>query len=209
MSISRYEEVLSYWFPQGFDADAETLRVQSRRWFRGGAEVDQEIRDRFSHLLSQARRGELDAWAETPRGRLALIIVLDQFSRSIYKGSPLAYAQDSEAQWLALDGMNAGMDRALTDAERLFFMLPLGHSEDLDLQERCVRYFEAELAQAPEYLHWWYEVNVSQSRGHRDVIARFGRHPHRNEILSRPSTPEELEYLRTETPVHQRKTAYT
>jgi uncharacterized protein (DUF924 family) len=209
MLVCHYREILDYWFPQGFDANSETLRTQSRHWFRGGAEVDLEIRDRFSHLFSQAKRGELDIWAAIPRGRLALIIVLDQFSRSIYKGSPLAYAQDAEAQWLALDGMNAGMDQDLTVFERLFFVLPLGHSEDLDLQNRCVDYFDAELAHAPEHLRWWHEVNVYQSSGHRDVIARFGRHPHRNEILGRSSTAEELEYLRLEGPVHQRKTAYT
>ena len=86
------EEILSYWFPLGYDADPETLRQQVVRWFQGGPEVAQEITELFSPVLEQARRGELDWWANTPRGRLALIIVLDQFSRTVYRGTPLAYA---------------------------------------------------------------------------------------------------------------------
>ncbi len=104
------EEVLSYWFPPGIhEADAETYRLQVLRWFQGGPEVDREIAERFAPLLERARRGELDRWAETPRGRLALIIVLDQFSRSVYRGTPMAYAQDPTAQRLALEGIDAGM----------------------------------------------------------------------------------------------------
>jgi uncharacterized protein (DUF924 family) len=205
--VSNPETILSYWFPRGYDANAETLREQSRQWFRGGPEIDREIGDRFSGVLEQARKGELDHWAETPRGRLALIIVLDQFSRSIFKGSPLAYGQDIKAQQLATEGLDAGIDSGLTEAERLFFVLPLGHSEDLALQERNVRYFEAEMAKAPTHLRWWQEVNLYQASGHRDVIARFGRHPHRNEVLGRASTPAEQAYLSREVPVHKRRTA--
>jgi uncharacterized protein (DUF924 family) len=203
--VSDPEEILSYWFPPGYDADAETLRQQTMRWFRGGPEVDEEITGRFAPVLERARRGELDSWADAPRGRLALIIVLDQFSRSVYRGTPIAYAQDPAAQRLALEGIEAGMDRGLTDAERLFFMLPLGHSEDLALHERSVRYREEEVADAPPHLRWWHEHNLYQAKGHRDVIARFGRHPHRNEVLGHSSTPEELEYLRDEVPVHKRE----
>lgn len=207
--MSSSEEVLSYWFPLGYNADTDTLREQSRRWFRGGAEMDSEITERFGHVLDQARRGELDAWAETARGRLALIIVLDQFSRSVYKGVPLAYAQDPKAQQLALEGIDAGMNYSLTDAERLFFMLPLGHSEDLALQKQSVRYYEEEVTKAPAHLRWWHEANLYQAGGHHDVIARFGRHPHRNELLGRPSTLEEQEYLRSEVPVHRRQTPFS
>ncbi len=100
----------------------------------------------------------------------------------------MAYAQDPTAQRLALEGIDAGMDRDLTDAERLFFMLPPGHSEDLALQERGVLYRKEEVADAPPHLRWFHEANLYQARGHRDVIARFGRHPHRNEVLGRSST---------------------
>ena len=171
----------------------------------GGPEVDREITERFGELLERARRGELDHWADTPRGRLALIIVLDQFSRNIYRGSPLSYSQDEKALRLALEGIEAGMDRELTPVERNFFWLPLGHSEDLALHERGVRHAEEEAANAPPHLRVMAEFGVSQARAAREVIARFGRHPHRNEVLGRTSTPEELEYLRTETPPHLRQ----
>jgi uncharacterized protein (DUF924 family) len=200
------EEVLSYWFPEDLaEADLETLRRHGKRWMAGGPEVDREITQRFGELLERARRGELDYWADTPRGRLALIITLDQFSRNVYRGSPLSYAQDEKALKLALEGIDLEMDRELTVAERNFFWLPLGHSEDLALHERSVLHAEEEATDAPPGLEPMYELGISQAKAAHSVIARFGRHPHRNEILGRTSTPEELEYLRTETPPHLRR----
>jgi uncharacterized protein (DUF924 family) len=200
------EEVLSYWFPEDINnADPEARRRQGERWMHGDPEVDREISERFGQVLEQARRGELDHWADTPRGRLALTVVLDQFSRNVYRGSLLSYAQDEKALELALEGIDAGMDRELSPMERIFFWMPLGHSEDLALQERSVRHKEEEAANAPPHLRAMAEFGISQAKGARDVIARFGRHPHRNEILGRTSTPEELEYLRTETPPHMRR----
>ena len=200
------EEVLSYWFPEGIDdADPEALRRQGQRWMGAVPEVDREITERFGGVLEQARRGELDHWAETPRGRLALIVVLDQFSRHVYRGSPLSYSQDKEALELALEGIDSGMHRQLGAMERLFFRLPLAHSEDLALHERGVLHAQEEAANAPPHLKAGAEFGVSQAKAAREVIRRFGRHPHRNEILGRESTPEELEYLRTETPPHLRR----
>ncbi len=205
--MSSPEEVLSYWFPEDdiFDTDRETFGRQMQWWLQGGPEVDREISERFGQVLEQACSGELDFWAETPRGRLALIVVLDQFSRNIYRGSPLSYAQDPKALELAVQGIDAGMDRELTPMERIFFWMPLGHSEDLTLQERRVRHKEEEAANAPPHQRAMAEFGISQAKAARDVIARFGRHPHRNEILGRTSTPEELKYLRTETPPHMRR----
>ncbi len=203
--MSGSEEVLSFWFPPGHDADGETLNRQSMWWFRGGPEIDGEIIERFAPVVERAHRGEFDFWADTPRGRLALIIVLDQFSRSVYRDTPKAYAGDSKAQRLALEGIEAGMLHSLTDTERLFFTIPLGHSEDPALHDFGVHLREGEVANAPPHLREWHEVVLYQATGHRDIIARFGRHPHRNEILGRPSTPEEIEYLGKEVPVHQRK----
>jgi len=205
--VSSPEEVLSYWFPEDdiFDTDRETFGRQMQWWLQGGPEVDREISERFGQVLEQARSGELDFWAETPRGRLALIVVLDQFSRNIYRGSPLSYAQDPKALELAVQGIDAGMDRELTPMERIFFWMPLGHSEDLTLQERRVRHKEEEAANAPPHQRAMAEFGISQAKAARDVIARFGRHPHRNEVLGRTSTPEELKYLRTETPPHMRR----
>jgi uncharacterized protein (DUF924 family) len=200
------EEVLSYWFPEGIDdADPETRQRQVQRWMAGGPEVDREITERFGETLEQARRRELDHWADTARGRLALIVVLDQFSRNVYRGSPLSYAQDEKALRLAVEGIELGMDRELGAMERMFFWLPLGHSEDLALHDLSVSHAEEEAANAPAHLRAGAEFGVSQAEAARDVIARFGRHPHRNEILGRDSTPEEIEYLRTETPPHLRR----
>ena len=121
---SEAEEVLSYWFPEDLvSADLETLRRHGQRWMHGGPEVDREITERFGEVLERARRGELDHWAQTPRGRLALIIVLDQFSRNIYRGSPLSYSQDEKALRLALEGIELGMDRELTPVERDFLVV--------------------------------------------------------------------------------------
>jgi uncharacterized protein (DUF924 family) len=205
--VSSPEEVLSYWFPEEdiFDADQATFGRQMQWWFQGGPEVDREITERFAEVLEQARKGELDHWAQTPRGRLALIVVLDQFSRNVYRGSALSYAQDEKALELAVEGIDAEMDRELGPMERIFFWMPLGHSEDLALHERIVRNQEEGTANAPPHLRAMAEFGISQARAARDVIARFGRHPHRNEILGRTSTPEELEYLRTETPPHMRR----
>jgi len=163
------QEVLSYWFPSGIhDADADTYREQWLRWFAGGPEVEREITGRFGGVLERARRGELDSWAETPRGRLALIIVLDQFSRSVYKGTPLAYAQDPAALRLARAGIEAGMDRDMEVAERLFFTLPLGHAEGPDHQERldlAVRRAEEQVELAPAYLKPMYEFSSGRLKG--------------------------------------------
>ena len=130
----------------------------------GGPEVDREITERFGDVLERARRGELDHWAATPRGRLALIIVLDQFSRNIYRGSPLSYSQDAKALELALEGIELGMDRELGAMERNFFWLPLGHSEDLAIHGRSVRHAQEEAANAPPHLRKLAEFGVSQAK---------------------------------------------
>jgi uncharacterized protein (DUF924 family) len=197
------EDVLAFWFPPGLDRDAATHLGQVAWWFRGGA--DAAIVERFQPLLAAAKRGELDGWAATPRGRLALIIVLDQFSRSIFKGRAEAWEADEKALGLALAGLERGEDRKLAAVwERTFFCLPLGHSERLDLQDRSVALTEAMARDAPPELTSLYEYAVGQARGHRDVIARFGRHPHRNAALGRASTPEELDYLAEGKLVHER-----
>src|SRR4029453_8529120 len=150
-------------------------------------------------------RGELDGWAESPRSRLALIVVLDQFPRTIHRGTSLAYAQDRKALGLALRGIECGHLAALgSPFEKTFFFLPLGHSEELAHVERAVELAEALAREAaPEHARWL-AFSASQARGNRDVIARFGRHPHRNGALGRPSPAGELDYLARAELVHQR-----
>jgi uncharacterized protein (DUF924 family) len=198
------DDVLQFWFPQHLrDADHPTMVSQFEWWFRGGA--DAEIIERFQLLLEQAAGGQRDHWSNDPRSRLALIIVLDQFSRSVHRGTERAYAQDPKALDLALEGIAIGHYAALeTPWEKTFFLMPLGHSEELPHLQAAVRLAEELVEQGPAELRRVLEHSAAQARGHRDVIARFGRHPHRNAVLGRPSTPEELDYLAAGQLIHTR-----
>jgi uncharacterized protein (DUF924 family) len=203
MAGRKAEEVLRFWFPEHLHDDHAVMLSQFEWWFRGGA--DSAIAARFARLLERAARGELDHWAHGPRSRLALIIVLDQFSRSIHRGTARAFVQDGKALDLALEGIEIGHYAALeTPWEKTFFFLPLGHSEQLEHLETAVKLAEELAEQAPSELRRMLEHSASQARGHRDVIARFGRHPHRNAVLGRQSTPEELDYLAAGQLVHTR-----
>jgi uncharacterized protein (DUF924 family) len=174
--MSTPDEVLDFWF---------SPRVRPK-WFVRSDELDQEIRDNFSELHARAAAGALDAWAATPRGALALAILLDQFPRNMFRGIAEAFASDPQARAVARAAIDAGLDHDLSQEERLFLYLPLEHSEDLADQERCV-----ELMRALDEEPTWLDYAVR----HRDIIARFGRFPHRNAILGRVSTPEECEFL--------------
>ena len=203
MLTEEFEEVLRFWFPQHLSDEHAAIVRQFEWWFRGGA--DAAIAERFALLLERATRGELDHWAHEPRSRLALILVLDQFSRSLYRGTAQAFAQDQQALTFALQGIGNGHYAALqTPWEKTFFFLPLGHSEELTHLEEAVRLAEELVSQSPAECRRVLEHSVAQARGHRDVIARFGRHPHRNVILGRKSTPEELDYLASGQLVHTR-----
>jgi uncharacterized protein (DUF924 family) len=203
MRGEEFEDVLRFWFSEDLRDDHAAMVSQFDWWFRSGA--DSIIAERFSELLERAARDELDDWAREPRSRLALIIVLDQFSRSVHRGTARAYAQDRKALALALEGIEIGHYAALeTPWQKTFFFLPLGHAEELAHLERAVELAEELAAQAPAELRRILEHSVAQARAHRDVIARFGRHPHRNAVLGRQSTPEELDYLAQGQLVHMR-----
>jgi uncharacterized protein (DUF924 family) len=193
MPNEEFEDVLSFWFPRDWAPIHATMVQQFEWWFRGGA--DSAIIERFAPLPERAARGELDYWAQAPRSRLALI-VLDQFSRSLYRDTARAFAQDPRALALALDGIEIGHYAALDSPwEKTFFFLPLGHSEELKHLEAALKLADDLVEQAPAELCNVLEHSAAQARGHRDVIARFGRHPHRNAVLARQSTAEELDYL--------------
>ena len=203
MSGEEFEDVLGFWFPQELSPDHARMVRQFEWCFRGGA--DAAVVERFAGLLERAARGELDQWSLQPRSRLALIIVLDQFSRSVHRGTARAFAQDGKALALALEGLEVGHYAVLeTPWEKTFFFLPLGHSEELAHQETAVKLAEELLQRAPAELRRILEHSAAQARGHRDVIARFGRHPHRNAVVGRHSTPEELDYLARGQFVHTR-----
>lgn len=197
--VQPWHEVLAFWFPEGrsLHTDANSHRDHWTWRMRGGA--DDAIIARFADLTSRAAAGEYDHWAGHPDGRLALIIVLDQFSRSLWRDSARAFAQDPAALALVRDGLTNGHYTAL-DAPwfRIVFGLPLGHYEGPDHLARLDRLIElrsAVLADAPVQLRPIYQSLVQQARDVRSVIATFGRHPHRNNILGRQSTPEEAAYI--------------
>jgi uncharacterized protein (DUF924 family) len=178
---SEYRPVIDFWFRE----------LTPRQWFTdGGPALDELVRTRFGPLVEQARGGALAHWAESPLGRLALILVLDQFPRHVYRGHAEAYASDATAQALAHDGIRAGMDEALGLSERQFFYLPLMHAEDREVQGQSVERYTALRDAAQAILEFAID--------HRDTVARFGRFPHRNETLGRDSTPEEQAFLESD-----------
>ena len=147
------------------------------------------MRDKFLALYERAAASELSAWATSPSSLLALIIVLDQFPRNMFRGEPRAFATDAQALAAAQGMVDAGWDRGLAPLERMFVYLPFEHAEDAPMQARALELFEglADLPAVGDVVEW--------ARRHQAVIARFGRFPHRNAILGRASTPEEIEYL--------------
>lgn len=191
--MTQPEEVMTFWFGEGDDPWRVDDEIVSR-WFGGGEEFDEEIRQRFGDDLQRAILGEYDDWAETTRGRMALILLLDQFSRHLFRGSPRSWTQDLFAQKLTLEGLEAGVDHELRPVERTFFYLPLEHAEDLQLQKLSVKMYARLVEDAPEDAGY-VRSTLDYAEGHRRVIEQFGRFPHRNEVIGRPSTAEELAYL--------------
>ena len=157
---------------------------------------DAEIAARFGDLVKRAAAGELEGWRDTPTGALALVIVLDQFSRNLHRGSPLAFANDPAARDVAKDVRARHFDRALAPVERSFLYLPYEHAEDRALQEESVALFTELAAEAPPEVAEYLRETLDYARRHRDVIARFGRFPHRNGALGRASTAAEIEFLK-------------
>lgn len=170
------EDVLAFWFDE---------RAR-RHWFDSTPAFDAEVRARLLPLHGAAAAGRLAAWRRSPRGCLALVVLLDQVPRNAFRGRPAAYATDPLAREVAVEALDRGFDAGMTQAERMMLYLPLEHSEDLADQERCVRLMET-LDSEPAWADY--------ARRHRDVIARFGRFPHRNAILGRPGRPAETAFL--------------
>ena len=172
--IATPEDVLSFWRAAGPD-----------KWFTKNAAFDAAIRERFLATYEAAAAGKLADWERTAEGALALLIVLDQFPRNMFRGDARTYAADPLARQVANRALKRGYDQDVPDELRGFFFLPFMHSEDLVDQERCVQlYREAESG------------DLKYAEQHRDIIRRFGRFPHRNAILGRESTPEEIEFLK-------------
>ncbi len=177
----------------------QTLHRRASLWFASNSPLmqqqDERIRSGFQTLVERATRGELAAWADSPRRRLSLIILLDQFPRHIYRGTPQAFASDGEALTLALSGLQSAADGALNIVERLFFYMPLQHAESTEVQDESVGAYRRLAAESPVELRSTFEESLQFAEEHRALIRQFGRFPHRNRILGRESTPEEVAYL--------------
>ena len=172
------DEILRFWFEE----------IDHSRWFRKDPDFDRELAQRFGDVLSLAKKNQLDDWCDTARSRLALIIVLDQFSRNIYRGTPSAFEADPKALQLTVDGIRDGSDEKLSLEQRSFFYLPLRHAENLSMQRLGLAKTRA--LNDAGYGTDKYALN------HLGIIERFGRFPHRNGVLGRGNTAEEDKYLK-------------
>ena len=189
------DTIRKYWFGSALENAAVTASQRARLWWSKNPEVDNEIRRRFESCVIKAGSGELDHWASNPQDRLALILLTDQFPRSIYRDSARAFAFDTRALSLSHDGIDAGFDVTLRSLERVFFYLPLEHSERLADQERSVSLFQKLLDEVGPDQKPTFAGYFDFAVRHREIIRRFGRFPHRNDVLGRVSTPEELSFL--------------
>jgi uncharacterized protein (DUF924 family) len=196
---SRIDAIIAFWF-KAQELSAPQIDHRLDVWFGEDEVFDQEIRGQFADDVERASEGALEHWADEPRGRLALILLLDQFRRNIYRNTAEAYSKDRVALKLCVEGAIAKKDRGLAPIERAFFYMPLQHAESAKVQERSVMLFN-KLAEAvsPTYRETF--ATIAQfAELHRDIIAQFGRFPHRNKVLGRANTPEENEYLAGDSP---------
>jgi uncharacterized protein (DUF924 family) len=195
-------KVREFWFGK-LPLAPEDVAKRMRLWF--GYEITPEqqqrwdgtIRAHFEPLVRQAIDGELIAWADGPRRLMSLILLLDQFPRNLYRGMARQFAGDEQALALALSGMNSGADAALDPVQRMFFYLPLQHSEQRDVQDESVAAYRRLAMEAPDALKDTFKSSLEYAERHRTVVQRFGRFPHRNRILGRASTPDEVAYMKT------------
>jgi len=194
-AIATPEEVLDFWFTTP-PRDERELMEQAKRWMEGGAERDAEVQRHFATTVEAALKGQLDGWASTSRGRLALILVLDQLTRNCFRGEARTYAGDEVARAIALGAIERGEHLQLPPRERVFLWMPLLHAEDVALQHKVVAHARS-VQGLPRPWAWMMEIHLQQAEKYLDVITRFGRFPHRNELLGRTSTAEEQEFLKT------------
>ena len=187
-------EVLDFWFADSL-TNSDTLVERRAIWFMGGSDVDKLITEMFGTLPDVALAGELQHWTTDTRNALALVLVLDQFPRNIYRNTAQAYHYDSAGLNLAVTIIDEGLNLDLHPIEQSFLFLPLQHSESIDDQTRAVRLYETLTTQSSGAYHEGTKNSLDYAKRHCDIIRRFGRFPHRNGILGRESTEAEIDFL--------------
>lgn len=181
------QDILDFWFSE----------LRRDQWFRGGDAVDEMIQTRYADLLEAVHRGEHDDWATTPTGRLALVLVLDQFPRNIYRGTARSFSYDEKALALVLEGLELRADETLGPDQRAFFYLPLEHSESVEIQDRSLERYASLVLSVPVGERDSVRFYLDYAWQHYAIIKKFGRYPHRNDILEREATSEESEFMKS------------
>lgn len=187
-----WQPLLDWWFGSAGTPD-EIAAEKGKLWF--GKRHDRQAHERFGDLVEQALAGGLTDWAQRPEGWLALVLLLDQLPRMTFRDTPKAFAGDLRAQALVAQGMAAGFDRQLKPIQRVFIYLVLEHCENLAVQNEAVSRFIDLVREQPETERAVFEDNLDYAERHQKIISRFGRFPHRNAVLGRESTAEEMEFL--------------
>jgi uncharacterized protein (DUF924 family) len=191
----RIDSLLAFWF-EGHPDDSARIQALKKKWFSSTPDDDRALEQAFGQLAAAAARGDLDAWADTPRGRLALIILLDQLPRSLHRRTAAAFAQDDRALALCVEGLDGGLEQALHPLERVFFCMPLQHAESREIQALALETFrKLAAADMEESVAAIVQNAADFAVLHKEIVDRFGRFPHRNKVLGRESTDEELEFL--------------
>jgi uncharacterized protein (DUF924 family) len=190
-------DLLSFWFGDPAET-AQQLLTKYQRWYQGSPALDQEIRERYGAWVEAALTGNLDSWRSSVSGRLALLVLLDQFTRNIYRGTARAYSGDPAALALALDTIDSGAHHAYSLEERLFVLMPLVHAENVAMLSRAVLLADEMADDAPPELRAPWAFGAQRVRKYHALIARFGRYPGRNAALGRRSSAAELAHLAEE-----------
>ncbi len=194
MSREQIAEIVEFWLGPGLESP-EGASDRREWWYRGGEAVDEEIRARFGDLVPRARNGEFAHWRETPDGALAMILLLDQFTRHLYRGTPEAYCGDALSFEIVDRVIDEGRDLPLHPVARIWLYHPFHHAESVVEQNRGIALLEAMRDGAPDEWRPYVVRSIEGWGRHRDIVARFGRFPHRNEVLGRSSSEEERAFL--------------
>ena len=195
----RIDAILAFWFKEQA-LSAPQIDARMDVWFGENPEFDEEIAREFSADVEKASKGDLNHWGHQPRGRLALILLLDQFRRNIYRNTAEAFARDKAALKLCVEGAMERKDRGLQPIERAFFYMPLQHAESRKVQKKSCELYKKLAASVSKTYRETFETMAQFAELHHDIVDQFGRFPHRNKLLGRENTPEEDEYLAGDSP---------